>query len=71
MGKTLSELVRDQILVGGPQIGDGIKTQAEVEYRREEYVNEQLDAMTRAELLDRISDAQEQLTRELSVRLGL
>jgi uncharacterized protein YheU (UPF0270 family) len=60
---TLNQLVRDRILAEGPQIGD--------EYEREEYVDNVLDQMTRAELLQRISDALDVIQSEQSVRLGI
>jgi hypothetical protein len=73
MTTTLSALVRRQILAEGPQLGNECttQTQAEVEYRRDEYVNEQLDAMTRAELLDRISDALGELQKPHDSRYWL
>jgi uncharacterized protein YpiB (UPF0302 family) len=58
-GKTLNELVRAQILAEGPQISEGYHTQLQVEYARDRYIDEQLDSMTRAELLERISAALE------------
>jgi hypothetical protein len=63
MSNTLNELVRNQILAEGPQIT--------MQWAREDYVSHQLRHMSHADLLERISDAQEQLTRELSVRLGI
>jgi hypothetical protein len=46
---TLNELVRNQILEEGPEIG---RTS-----RREEYIDQQLNNMSQTELLERISDA--------------
>lgn len=47
--RTISEIVRTQILMEGPQIMDP--------WGRMVYVNRVLDAMNNTELLDRISDA--------------
>ena len=47
---TLNELVREQILAEGPEYLDG---DAKLQ---DEYVDEQLNAMTNVELLERISD---------------
>jgi hypothetical protein len=69
---TLSELVRRQILAEAPQIGDECDTtQRQIEYEREEYVNGQLESMTRAELLDRISSALEELQKPHDRRVWL
>jgi uncharacterized protein YheU (UPF0270 family) len=72
---TLNQLVRDQILVEGPQIGDEYETQRQVDNAREAYVDETLDQMTRTEMLERISAALEVLmirqAFDMSVRLGL
>jgi archaellum component FlaC len=71
MSNTLSSLVRRQILAEGPQLGDECTTQAQAEYVREEYVNAQLDSMTRAELLDRISDALGELQKPHDRRIWM
>ena len=51
MSKSLNELVRDQILAEGPEYLDGDSR------LQNEYVDEQLNALTNVELLERISDA--------------
>jgi hypothetical protein len=58
MSNTLNELVRAQILAEGPDIAseqDWIN-QAQFDKVRDAYVDEQLNAMTNVELLQRISD---------------
>jgi hypothetical protein len=62
VNKTLSDLVRKQILAEGPDIAS-MKGYAMYANRREydtacvDYVDEQLNALTNVELLERISDA--------------
>jgi hypothetical protein len=51
MSNTLNQVVRDQILAGGPEILDG---ESELQ---EQYIDSELNAMTNVELLSRISDA--------------
>lgn len=71
MSKTLNELVREQILAEGPDLPSeqDWRSQAAYEVRRDEYVDEQLNAMTNVELLERISAALETRTRALVSRL--
>lgn len=64
MSKSLSELVREQILAEGPQISDGYTNQAAVERARERYIDDQLNDLTNVELLERISDAMLRLVRQ-------
>ncbi len=56
---TLNELVREQVLAEGPESLDCDSR------LQEEYVNEQLCAMTNVELLERISDALRKGYRQL------
>jgi hypothetical protein len=65
MSATLNQLVRDQILAEGPQIGDGYDTQLQVEHARDEYIDKELMWMTNAQLLERISDALERISDAL------
>jgi hypothetical protein len=59
----LAEMVREQILAEMPQLGDSwISGRA---------ITCELNSMTPEQLLERISDAMEQLTRELPTRLGI
>jgi hypothetical protein len=62
MSTTLHRLVRDRILAEGPHSPLPADTI---------YVDRELNAMTNAELLERISDALDAYNRDLSVRLGL
>jgi hypothetical protein len=66
---TLNQLVRDQILAEGPEEFDGMYMTSVP--TQERYINEQLNAMTNAQLLERISDALTAIQSEQSVRLGL
>ena len=80
-GINLNQLVRDQILAEGPDIAselDPWPSQDAHERRCENYVNEELNAMSRAELLERISDALTTLRdlnapspRDIADRLGI
>ena len=67
MSTTLNQLVRDQILAEGPS--DTLQVADDLE--RDTYVDDVLNQMTRAELLQRISDALAVIQSEQSVRLGL
>jgi hypothetical protein len=67
MRASLNQLVRDQILAEGP---DDV-LQAAPTWEQSMYVDGQLNAMTRVELLERISDALAVIQSEQSVRLGL
>jgi hypothetical protein len=73
MSSTLSELVRAQILAEGPDIAgeQDWDNQHKYDDACEAYIDETLDQMTRAELLERISDALDQILRELPTRLGI
>ena len=67
----LMDLVRDQILEEGPaSLKDYISQNAYLDACTD-YVDEQLNAMTNVELLERISDALYQITEGLSVSLGI
>lgn len=63
IGTTINKLVRNQILEEIPQITDS--------WLREQYVEVHINALTPAELLERISNALDEFIPELSVRLGL
>jgi hypothetical protein len=63
MRKTLNDLVRDRILNEGPQIT--------LLWAREDYVSHQLRHMSAADLLERTSDALDQILRDLPTRLGI
>jgi hypothetical protein len=75
VSKTLNELVREQILAEGPDLPSeqDWTSQSDYEARRELYIDEQLDSISNAELLERISDQLDGLlsVSRLSVRLGL
>jgi len=61
MSKTLNEMVRGQVLAEGPDIAseqDWIN-QGQYDDACSAYIDEQLDAMTNVELLERISAALE------------
>jgi hypothetical protein len=53
--RTLDDLVRDQILAGGPDEYDGVCMTYPPTQKR--YIDDILDSMTNAELLSLISDA--------------
>jgi len=57
--KTLNEMVREQILAEGPDLPSerDWTSQSDYEARRELYIDEQLESMSNAELLERISNA--------------
>ena len=79
MSGTLNELVRKQILAEGPDLASIRLYTSQNAYVDEctNYVDEQLNSMSRVELLERISDALAQLRpslpslAELSARLGI
>jgi uncharacterized protein YpiB (UPF0302 family) len=73
MSNTLNELVRKQILAEGPDIASERDWDNQHKYGDacEAYVDETLDRVTRAELLERISDALDSIMREPPTRLGI
>jgi hypothetical protein len=63
---TLNQLVRNQILSEGPDIAS-----SRDQWTHQKQLDGVLNAMTNAELLERISDALEAYLPELGVRLGI
>lgn len=55
--KSLNELVREQILAEGPDEIGFATSLVEQSANWDRYIDEQLNAMTNVELLERISDA--------------
>jgi hypothetical protein len=71
MSTTLNQLVRDQILDEGPDEIGFATSLVEQSSNWERYVDEQLNAMTNVELLERISNVLHEQLPDLSVRLGI
>ena len=74
MSNTLDKRVRDQILAEGPDIAssrDQWTHQEQYNLACDDYVDGVLNAMPRAELLERISAALDSIMFELPTRLGL
>ena len=62
----VNDLVRTQILAEGPDLPSehDWKTQADYDARCEQYVDDQLNAMSNVELLERISAALESMPQK-------